>query len=435
MDAKKRHYYCIEGKDPKDPSQLKYIRRDIECDDAFEGELVMLSFPIGLMKEISSVLSHFQLRDDAEYFYSECKEVVSVPEKHVNEKGEGKLTFQSYFHKFPESVENFFDDAIIVVLLHPQPTKDAKGNFDYNMIGYIHANHIDFKSPDGQLHKGYYYNILRLSERTVNGKPIYRRKRLFTTMFSILLDLVTLKDIHFVYASMGRENQAINDALKMNSQRHGKFFETFPMRNNTQVNLVFDSSGPAKKLIDISDNKEALHQYYLKIYETRNKFVFNQMHNEENFLSMVKRILGSSAGSRVYMLPDANGNMEAAGFFVNWSDYMYLKLQNPTGVFKVVDSLKITDKLLYPILLVGDKEKVSQLVKGAAYKYRKEHGTQLTVLNAPEGDPYYDMKKSIVTDPFVYFVIYDRPETFAAMKEYSKDEKGNVRIFVDTPML
>jgi hypothetical protein len=150
---------------------------------------------------------------------------------------------------------------------------------------------------------------------------------------------------------------------------------------------------------------------------------------------MVKRILGSSPTSRIYMVPDENGNLDAAGFFINWSDYMHLKLQNPKGFIKVVDSLRITDRLLYPILLVGPVESVKKLLKGAAYKYRKEHKVQLTVLNAPEGDPYYNIKKSVVTDPFVYFVIYDRPETYAAMKEHSKDDKGNIRIFIDTAMI
>ena len=351
MSSKKRHYYYIEGKDPANPSQLKYIRRDIECDDAFDGDLVMLAFPISLMKEISSVLSQFHLRNDADFFYSECKEVVSVPEKHVNEKGEGNITFQSYFHKFPESVQYFFDDATVIVMLHPQEATDASGNHDYNMIGYIHANHIDFKDTKGELHQGYYYNVLRLSERTVNGKPIYRRKRIFTTMFSILLDITVLKDMHFVYASMGRENQAINDALKMNSARHGKLFETFPMLNNSHANIIFGSSGNAKKLVDISDNKEKLHEYYLKIKETRGTFVFNQLHTEERFLSMVNRILKSSPTSRIYMLPDEKGNILSAGFFINWGDYLHLKLQNPTGIIKVIDSLRITDKLLVPILL------------------------------------------------------------------------------------
>ena len=432
--SKKRHYYYIEGKDPVDPSKLKYIRRDIECDDAFDGDLVMLAFPIGLMKEISSVLSEFHLRSDADFFYSECKEVVSVPEKHVNEKGEGNLTFQSYFHKFPESVQYFFDDAIVVVMLHPQNAKDAQGNHDYNMLGYIHANHIDFKDPSGTLHKGYYYNVLRLSERTVNGKPIYRRKRIFTTMFSILLDMVTLNDIHFVYASMGRENQAINDALKMNSARHGKFFETFPMLNNSHANLIFASKGDSKKLVDISDNKEMLHQYYLKIKETRENFVFNQLHSEEKFLNMVDRILKSSKSSKVYMIPDEKGNLLSAGFFINWGDYLHVKLQNPKGILTVIDSLKITDKLLVPILLVGPLDSVKVLVKGAASLYRKQK-VHITVLNGMDGDPYFEFKKGLIKDPFVYFVIYDRPELYQAMKDHSKDAKGNVRLFIDTPML
>lgn len=431
---KQRHYYYIEGKDPQNPSQLKYLRRQIECDDAFDGELILLAFPIKLLDEISGVLSHFQLRDDADYFYSECREVVSVPEKHVNEKGEGKLTFQSYFHKFPESVNSFFDDAKVVVILHPLDSTDNNRR-NYNMIGYIHANHIDFTSPDGQLHKGYYYNVLRLSEQTVNGEAIYRRKRLFTTMFSVLLDIVTLEDIHFVYASMGRENQAINDALKMNSERHGKFFETFPMRNNTHINLVYGSSSAANKLVDISKNHDALREYYSRLKQQKHNFVFNQMHSESNFMNMVGRILSSSPTSRIYMMPDKAGNFDAAGFTINWGDYMHLKLQNPKGLFKVIDSMKITDKILYPTLLVGSPENVRQLAKGAAYKYRKEHGVQVTVLNGHEGDPYFDVKKSIVYDPFVYFVIYDRPDTYEAMKAHSRDAAGNTRIFIETPML
>ncbi len=435
MSSKKRHYYYIEGKDPVNPAQLKYISRDIECDDAFDGDLVMLAFPISLMKEISSVLSAFHLRDDADFFYSECREVVSVPEKHVNEKGEGNITFQSYFHKFPESVQHFFDDATVIVMLHPQSATDSKGNHDYNMIGYIHANHIEFKDTKGEVQTGYYYNVLRLSERTVDGKPIYRRKRIFTTMFSILLDITILKDIHFVYASMGRENQAINDALKMNSARNGKLFETFPMLNNSHPSIFLGSSGAAQRLVDISGNKEKLHEYYLKVKETRDTFVFNQMFSEEKFNKMVDRILKSSPTSRIYMIPDEKGHILSAGFFMNWGDYLHLKLQNPTGILKIIDGLKITDKLLVPFLLVGRADITKKLIRGAAYKFRKEHKVHITVLNGTPGDPYYDVKKGIIKDNYNYFVIYDRPEEFEAMKSKSKDAAGNVRLFVDTPML
>jgi hypothetical protein len=434
-EPKKRQYYLIEGKDPDNPGQLKYVTRDIECDDNFDGELVMLSFPIGLMKEISSVLKHFKLRDDAEYFYSECREVVSVPEKHVNEKGEGKLTFQSYFHKFPESVSNFFDDALVVVMLDPKKQNTNPEARDYWMAGYIQANIFDFKDHNDKLHTGYYYNVLRMSERTEDGVPAYRRKRVFTSMFAILLDLVTVNDIHFVYATMGRENQGIVDALKMNSQRHNKFFEMLPMQNNTQVNLFFGSKSAAGKLINISNDKERLKEYYQKLIAHKQKYVFNQMHSEDRFFGMVNRILNSSPSSGIYMIPDANGNIDAAGLMMNWGDYMHLKLQNPKGVFKIIASLNITDKLLYTTMLTGSQEGVKKLLKGAAYKFRKDHGIQLTVMNGYTGDPYFDLKKSIVSDPFVYFVIYDRPEDYQAMKDYSKNENGDIRIFIDTPML
>jgi hypothetical protein len=322
-----------------------------------------------------------------------------------------------------------------VVILHPLETTDSHGLKNYNLIGYINVNLIDFKDPAGQIHNGYYYNILRLSEQTVNGKPIYRRKRIFTSMYSILLDLVTVNNVHFVYASMGRENQAINDALKMNSERNGKYFETFPMLNSNHINLFLGSGSAAKKLVDISQNRELLKEYFTKIHAVKEKLVFNQMYSQEKFDRMLKRILGSSPGSRVYMLPDENGKMLAAGFFIYWGDYMHLKLQNPKGLFKVVESLKITDKLMYPILLVGDSKHVKQLMAGAAYKFRKDYGAQITVMTANLTDPHYDLKKGMLSDPFVHFVIYDRPETYEAMKQHSKDSKGNVGLFIDTPML
>ncbi|MBK7147794.1 MAG: hypothetical protein IPH78_02990 [Bacteroidetes bacterium] len=431
--SKQRHYYNITKRNAA--GELEYTKRLLECDDKFEQDLVMLAFPIGMMKDISSVLKNFKLRDDAKFFYSECREVVSVPEKHVNEKGEGKLTFMSYFHTFPDSVSHFFDDAIVVVVLHPHGKFNEQGLQDYNMIGYIHANIIHFKDADGQVREGYYYNVLRMSEATVDGEAIYRRKRIFTTVFSVLLDLTIINDIHFVYANMGRENQGILDALKMNSERTGKLYETYPMRNNTHINLIVGSRSSAAKLVDISNDTARLKEYYQKILALRENYVFNQLHSEEKFFNMVKRILSSSKTSKIFMLPDANGNMAAAGFFINWADYLHLKLQNPKGFFKVIDSLRITDNILYITLLVGDTKSVKSLIKGGAHYFRKNHGNQVTILNAHEGDPYFDIKKSVIYDPFVYFTIYDQPAMLERMKEKSKDEKGNVRIFIDTPML
>lgn len=432
---KQRHYYYVEGKAFPNSSQLKYIRRDIECEDTFDGELIIIAFPIEYLKEITSVLPDFNLRDDVEYFYSECKEIVGVPEKHVNEKGKGKISFQSYFHKFPDSINSFFDDAVVIVILHPQEGGNA-GRRDYSIIGYIHVNRVDFKSPDEQVHKGYYYNMLRLSESAINGEAIYRRKRIFSTLFNALLDVAEIEDVSFTYASMGRENQAIIDALKMNSERIGRFFEIFRVRMNTHINLTWGSGSAAKKLVDISGDKEALREYYSKIRSIRSRYLFNQLHSEERFFGMIDRILGSSPTSRVFMMPDAAGNMDAACFAINWGDYMHLKLQNPKGFFKMIDSIGIKDKILYLTLLVGTQGGVRQLIKGTAHKFRKKHGVHVTLVPSHDGDLYSEAKKGIIHDPYVYMVIIkDRMEIYEAMREHSKDAEGSVRLFIDTPML
>ena len=57
---KQRHYYYIEGKAFPNSSQMKYIRREIECEDTFDGELIMIAFPIKFLKEVSSVFSDFR---------------------------------------------------------------------------------------------------------------------------------------------------------------------------------------------------------------------------------------------------------------------------------------------------------------------------------------------------------------------------------------
>jgi hypothetical protein len=172
---------------------------------------------------------------------------------------------------------------------------------------------------------------------------------------------------------MGRENQGILDALKMNSERTGKLYETYPMRNNTHINLVIGSKSSAAGLIDISNDTTRLKEYYQKIIALRENYVFNQLHSEEKFFNMVRRILSSSKSSRIFMLPDTEGNMAAAGFFINWADYLHLKLQNPKGFFKVIDSLRITDNILYITLLVGDTKSVKSLIKGGAHYFRKNH--------------------------------------------------------------
>src|SRR3989304_5745675 len=94
----------------------------------------------------------------------------------------------------------------------------------------------------------------------------FTAEREFFLLFNALLDVAELEDVSFTYASMGRENQAIKDALRMNSERIGRFFETFPVQINTHINLIWGSGSAAKKLVDISNDKEALREYYSRIH-------------------------------------------------------------------------------------------------------------------------------------------------------------------------
>ena len=135
------------------------------------------------------------------------------------------------------------------------------------------------------------------------------------------------------------------------------------------------------------------------------------------------------------MLPDENGNMLSAGFFINWGDYLHVKLQNPTGLLTVVDSLKITDKLLVPILLVGPLNSVKKLVKGAAYKFRKEHKVHITVLNGASRRPLLRLQKRPNKRQLRLFCYIRPPRNFRGHESAHKDAAGNVRLFIETPML
>ena len=90
--------------------------------------------------------------------------------------------------------------------------------------------------------------------------------------------------------------------------------------------------------------------------------------------------------------------------------------------------------ILYFWQTVGEPAWVEKMYRGIAQKYLKEYKVKMGLYNYYDGDPYTDIKKSIINDPFNYFVIYDRPELYQKLKETSKDKDGNVRIFIDTPV-
>jgi hypothetical protein len=429
---KQRSYYYITG-----TSQTGYQTQKVnfESEDLYEKEIITLAFHISELHNADKILKMFGLRDDTNYFYEQCRSVISVSESHQAESGSSGFSFQAYFHNFPESVIHVNDRAIVVVSLEPKDAVNANGLKDYWVVGYIHANIFDLRDQDGSLHEGFYYNMLRISERSENGKKVYRRKKIFTMIFSVLHSLVGVYGVHFAYASMGKQNKAIHDALVLNSQKYEKHFETFPVRTNSVINKFYGSKSAAVKLVDITDDREKLKEMYAMLRSAKGDYVFNSVHSEDIFLTLIDNIKKYSKTSKVYMLPGANGKIAAACIAVNWGDYFALTLDNPKGLFKFLASLKLTDRLLYPIHVVGDVGSVKILLKGIASIYLQKHNVYLSIINSYDADPYFDIKKGLLHDDYIFFIITDRLDHFNRLKEQSKSADGKVRFFIDNPIL
>jgi hypothetical protein len=429
---KQRTYYYITG-----TSQTGYQTQKVnfESEDLYEKEIITLAFHISELHNADKILKMFGLREDTNYFFDQCRSVISVSESHQTEDGSSGFAFQAYFHNFPESVIHVNDRAIVVVSLEPKDQANANGLKDYWLVGYIHANIFDLRDRDGSLHEGFYYNMLRISERSANGVKVYRRKKIFTMIFSVLHSLVGVYGVHFAYASMGKENRAIHDALVLNSKTHNKHFETFPVRTNTVINKFYGSKSAAAKLIDITHNEAKLKEMYKMLHDQKKDYVFNSVYSEDMFFRLIDNITKYSKTSKVYMLPNASGGIEAASIAVNWGDYFALTLDNPKGFFKFLASLKLTDRLLYPINIVGSVDGVKTLLKGMASKYLKEHKVYLSIINSYEADQYAAVKKGFLHDEYIFFIISDRLDHLNRLKEQSKSADGHVRFFIDNPIL
>jgi len=429
---KQRTYYYITGTSTTGYQTQKV---NFESEDLYDKEIITLAFHISELHNADKILKMFGFREDTNYFYDQCRSVISVSESHQTEGGSDGFAFQAYFHNFPESVIHVNDRAIVVVSIEPKAETAANGLKDYWLVGYIHANIFDLRDKDGSLHEGFYYNMLRISERSENGQKVYRRKKIFTMIFSVLHSLVGVYGVHFAYASMGKQNKAIHDALVLNSKTHNKHFETFPVRTNTVINKIYGSKSNAKKLVDITHNVEKLKEMYKMLSAQKDSYVFNSVHSEDLFLRLIDNITKYSKTSKVYMLPGANGKIAAAGIAVNWGDYFALTLDNPKGFFKFLASLKLTDNLLYPIHVVGDVDSVKILLKGMASIYLKQHKVYISILNSYDADKYAAVKKGFLHDDYIFFIITDRLEHFNRLKEESKSEEGHVRFFIDNPIL
>ncbi|MCD8529140.1 MAG: hypothetical protein LRY27_04100 [Chitinophagales bacterium] len=445
MKKRQYHYFFENNKHNSDTfidiegkGTLHYKTIDIDCMDRFEGTLALFAFPIKYLHDADKLFRLYNLKGDLAYFFAQCKEVIAVPEKHQDEKGKtGSLNFQVYFHDVPYSLESINDNAIVVLALDVDTeSKDENGMMSYKLAGYIHANEFQFTNGVNgrERFNSYYYNMLRISEATKNGVKLYRRTGVFSTVFTILLDLVNQNKVHFVYATMGKENKSINNALIKLAEHYDKKWDIMSMTSNSHLSLFYGREKYRKQLVDITRDKDCIKELYDKSQAYRGNHMFNQYPTFEEFYHQYLRIVDYSKTTGSYMLADEQGNMKAAVVAVNWGDYFSFLLDNPKGIFKLLAKLELTDQLLYPWMTVGEPDWVDKLYRGIAQKYLKEHKVKLGLYNYYAGDPYTHVKKSFINDPFNYFIIYDRPEIYKELRETSKDKDGNVRIFIDTPV-
>lgn len=427
----KRNYKRVEK---NEDGTFSYNIIDIDSYDIFEEPLEIVVTDIKNLTQMGDVLDVLGYVPDTKYFFHQCRDIISVPEKHINNKGQGKFAFQAYFHNFPDSVLSINKNALVVIVLHPQKL-NADGKREFNVVGYIHVNLMDVYH-EGQRYDAYYYNMLRVSERVENNTKVYRRKKIFTLMFSIMHSIVGVEEnIAFTYGAMGKENQAINEALELNTKLYEKHYEKWAFTNNSHVNKIFGNKNAFKKCIDISDDKVKLKEFYQKLKAQKEHYAFYHIKSEEDFLDTLEKIFAYSKSSRVYMVPDENGKMDAVCFAINWGEYMSVQLENPQGFFKALAKLKLTDNILYPIMIVGSPENVDVLLRGIASHYNKNHKCKVTNLNSYPGDPYAKTKKSLLSDEYLFLIICNDVEKLNAMKERSKGTDGNVKLFIDVPLL
>lgn len=420
----------------RDTFTFKKKEVEVESEDLMDENLILLVFPIGTLFHVDSLLRMYNLKEDVFYFFQQCKDVIAVPEEHQDDKGNGKMNFQSFFLNVPYSMHAGNPNALVIVGLDPIPNDKGQPR-EYHLAGYMHLNRFNFK-PDpfsDNIEPAYYFNMLRISERMEDGEPYYRRKKLFSLFFSISHTMCAASGINYIYASMGNENMKIKEALHRCSEVFRVRYERLPFTIYGKINYFSESSSASKKLIDITDDIPRLKEFYEKLNDKQGNFLFYPFLDFEVFLDTIKKLTAYSKSSRVWMVKDANGNMGAATIAMNWGDFFLFLMQNPKGLFKLLAGLKITDKILYFIGSVGEPQHYKTLQNGLMYYYRKNHGNKLTFLPSYKGDPYVSAKKSIISDNYVFFVMSHKWDELERFKAISADGDGNVRLFTDQSII
>ncbi|MFC2176481.1 hypothetical protein ACFLR1_05895 [Bacteroidota bacterium] len=436
---KRLHYHVHNGRfEGVGANEFKFdvTETEIESEDKFDKDLVLLSLSIDYFDNIDSVLAHFNLKGSPEFFTEQCKDVIAVSENHQNDKGGGKMSFQIFCHNVPESIYSVHDTAIVVLAINPDgDVKTSTTPVGYHIAGYVHANTFHFKpNPKEEgVEMGYYYNLMRISEKEINGINIYRRKKVFSLMFSILHSLTEQNDVKFAFACMGKENESIKSALHINANRFKKHYERLPFTIFSKVNMFSGSKKNSTELVEITHDKDMLRQMYQMVHKKMSNYLFLPHITEEVFFNLIEKLVAYSKSSGVFMIPNKEGGIGAATIAMNYGDFFEFKIKNPKGIFRLVQATNIMQNFLRLLMAVGDEKIFKKLFKGLSYKYRKEHNVGVSFLPTFKGDPFYNQYKSILDDEYMYFIICRDKEWLQELKLRSQDEHGNTRLFVDHP--
>lgn len=434
FDKRRPYFHIKNGRSEGGEFTFDVKESLVASEDSFEDDLLLLSFPIAYMDSIDAILKHFDLNTSKENFLNQCKEVIAVAENHQNEKGGGKMSFQSLFYNIPESIQSVNYDAVIVLAIHVYDQQES--NKDYRIVGYIHANEFEFAPYEDstKIEKGYYYNMLRVTEFSQDGVKIYRRKKIFSLMFSILHHLVYQNGVNFCFACMGKENESIKEALHRNTYLHGEYYERIPFTMYSKVNRLFGSKKEYEKLVDITENEPLMRAYYEKMHAKMKNYLFYNHLTFESFQKLMLSMKAYSTTSGVYAHLDASGNIITASSAMNWGEYLAFHIVNPKGIFILAQKSGIMKHFFKPSMGIGKPADYKKLLKGLCYKYYKEAGVGVTVISTTEGDEYHQINKSLLDDKYAYFIICNDKEKLQQFKKRS-EVNGKTMLFLDQPII
>ena len=86
-------------------------------------------------------------------------------------------------------------------------------------------------------------------------------------------------------------------------------------------------------------------------------------------------------------------------------------------------------------MTVGDVKEVDKLYRALASYYQRNHRVQMAFLPSWETDPYLKVKKSMLVDEYIYFLIADKPDELERFKQISKAGGEHLNLFIDQPII